>query len=205
MRQSDSRPARSAAPAPEAGRRRALAALCAPACLRGLALSSLSLAGCGAWERLPIRTPDAPFVVTREDLVLAMLKMAGVGAADNVYDLGCGDGRIPIAAARQFGARGVGTDLDAALIRIARTAAAQAGVAERVEFRVEDLFETGLRPATVVTLYLLPEMLERLEPRLRSQLRPGSRVVSHQFKIGGDWPPQQTLELPGAVLYLWRL
>ncbi len=173
--------------------------------LPGLALPGLALTGCDSLQRLPIRPPDVPFVVTREEVVLAMLKMAQVGEQDVVYDLGCGDGRIPITAARQFGARGVGVDLDAGLIDTASALARQAGVADRVEFRVEDLFTTDLRPATVVALFLLPEMLERLEPRLRTQLRPGARVVSHQFRIAGDWPPDRTETMPGAVLHLWTI
>jgi SAM-dependent methyltransferase len=190
-------------PAPPAGprsrgRRRALRALPVLS-----ALPAIGLAGCGSLERLPIRTPDVPFVITPQEVVVAMLELAAVGPDDNVYDLGCGDGRIPITAASRFGAHGVGVDLDARLVKAATAAAHVAGVSERVQFRVEDLFTTDVRPATVVTLYLLPELMERLEPGLKAQLRPGSRIVSHQFLMGGDWPPQATRTLPGAVLYLW--
>lgn len=170
------------------------------------ALPALTLlSACGSWELLPIRTPDVPFVVTDEDVVVAMLKLAAVGPGDTVYDLGCGDGRIPITAASQFGARGVGVDLDAGLVKKATESARAAGVADRVEFRVEDLFQTDLRPATVVTVYLLPPMLERLEPTFRSQLRHGARIVSHQFTMGSIWPPDQTQSLGAATLFLWRL
>ena len=168
-----------------------------------LALGGLMLAGCGALERLPIRVPDAPFVVTREEVVEGMLRLANVGPEDVVYDLGCGDGRIPIMAARLFGARGVGVDLDAALVKLARENAVRAGVADKVEFRLEDLFKTDVRPATVVALFLLPEMMERLKFTFRAQLRPGARIVAHEFAMGGDWPPDRTVRIGSSTVHLW--
>ena len=137
-----------------------------------------------------------------------MLALAGVTRDDVVYDLGCGDGRIVIAAAREFGARGVGVDLDPQRIREARDNAVKAGVADRVTFRVQDLFDTDLRDATVVTLFLSPEINLRLWPKLMSELRPGSRIVSHRFGIG-DWQPEKTVmitlgEKPNWLL-LWRV
>lgn len=169
----------------------------------GAAGSAAALAGCGAWERMPIRPPDAPFVVTRTEIVEAMLRLAKVGPNDVVYDLGCGDGRIPIMAAQKFGARGVGVELDNDLVKLARQNAVKAGVADRVEFRLEDLFKTDVRPATVVALFLLPEMMEKLAITLRRDLRKGARVVAHEFGMGGDWPPDRIEMVGTATVRLW--
>jgi SAM-dependent methyltransferase len=173
--------------------------------LSGLVLSPI--AGCGmiqrSIERLPIRAPDAPYVTTKEEVVEAMLRLAQVGPNDLVYDLGCGDGRIPIMAAQKFGARGVGVELDNDLVKLGRANAIKAGVADRVEFRLEDLFKTDVRPATVVALYLLPEMMERLKFTFREQLRPGSRIVAHSFNMGGDWVPDRTIREGIATIHLW--
>src|SRR5688572_31544215 len=116
-----------------------------------------------------------------------MLELAAVKPIDVVYDLGSGDGRIVIAAAKKYGARGVGVELDPALVKQAQQNAAAAGVANRVRFVTQDLFVTDLRPATVVTLYLLQSLNERLRPKLVRELRPGSRVVSHVFNMGPEW------------------
>jgi hypothetical protein len=132
----------------------------------------------------------APFVPTPMPVVDRMLALAGVNRQSTVYDLGCGDGRIVIAAAQKFGARGVGIELDPELIRTARNKAVIAGVGRLVEFRMEDATRTDLRPATVVTLYLLPESNELLRDRLERQLRPGSVVVSHNYSITG-WETKQ--------------
>lgn len=132
---------------------------------------------------------DAPYVVTPYAVVDEMLRLAKVGSADVVFDLGCGDGRIVIAAAERFGARGVGIDIDPRRIEEANEAARQTGVADRVRFAVQDLFETDFSSATVVALYLFPELNAKLRPKLLADLRPGARVVSHQFGIAG-WPPQ---------------
>src|SRR5215218_8021322 len=129
----------------------------------------------------PSRAPDVIYVPTPADVVKAMLDTAGVTKKDVVYDLGCGDGRIVIAAAEEYGARGVGIDIDPARIREAKANAAAAGVAERVRFLQADLFETNLRPATVVTLYLLESLNLKLQPKLVTELKPGTRVVSHAF------------------------
>jgi len=131
-----------------------------------------------------------------------MLRLANVGRDDVVYDLGCGDGRIVIAAARQFGARGVGVDIDPQRVREARENAQRAGVADRVRFLRQDLFETDIREATVVTLYLLDELNMRLRPKLLRELRPGTRIVSHNFDMG-DWKPQKRLRVEGRRIYLW--
>jgi SAM-dependent methyltransferase len=134
-----------------------------------------------------------PYVPTPDDIVARMLDLAGVRAGDTVYDLGSGDGRLVIEAARRYGARGVGVEREARLVDMARAAAVSASVAERVSFRQGDLFDTDLRAATVVTLYLLPPLLERLLPKLRAELAPGTRVVSHDYPLV-PWLPERTLE-----------
>jgi ribosomal protein L11 methylase PrmA len=133
-----------------------------------------------------------------------MLELAGVGNRDLVYDLGCGDGRIVIAAARTRGARAVGIDINPERIREARANAARAGVANRVRFEQRDLFEADLRKATVVTLYLLPGVNQRLRPILLRQLRPGTRIVSHAFDMG-RWKADRISEVEGRTVYLWRV
>ena len=143
--------------------------------------------------------PEVVFEPTPEETVARMLNLARVGGGDFVIDLGSGDGRIPIAAGRN-GARALGVELDDKLIEKARASAQSAGVASRVTFRKEDLFRTPLDEATVVTLYLLPEMNVRLRPRLLG-LRPGTRIVSHQFPMG-DWRPD-TVDDNGGRIYLW--
>jgi len=148
------------------------------------------------------RTPDVPFVPTSQALVVEMLKLANVTKADTVYDLGCGDGRIVIAAAKQFGAHGVGVDINPERIQEANENARRAGVADKVKFIEGDLFTADIRPATVVTLYLLPSVNLKLRPRLLSDLKPGTRVVSHSFDMD-DWKPDKAVMVEGAQLYLW--
>jgi SAM-dependent methyltransferase len=145
---------------------------------------------------------DAPYVATVETVVERMLAMARIGPRDHVIDLGCGDGRILVAAARARGASGYGVDLDPARIREAEANARRAGVAERVRFEARDLFETPIRGATVIAIYLLPEINLQLRPRFLSELRPGTRIVSHGFDMG-DWPPDRTESVGGAQLFLW--
>ena len=134
------------------------------------------------------KRPDVPFVPTPEEVVSEMLKMAQVNKDDVVYDLGCGDGRIVITAAREFGCRGVGIDIDPERIRESRENAIEAGVSDRVKFIQMDLFEADISEATVVTLYLLSKINLRLRPKLLKELNPGTRVVSHQFSMG-EWKP----------------
>ena len=133
-----------------------------------------------------------------------MLGLAGVSRTDIVYDLGAGDGRIPIAAARAHGAHGVGIELDGRLNDRARCNAREAGVDHLVEFRQEDLFGADLREATVVTLFLFPEINRRLMPKLLAELRPGTRIVSHRFGLG-TWRPERTIEAGGHSLLLWTV
>jgi len=146
--------------------------------------------------------PDVPFIPTPVEVIDEMLKLAEVRSSDVVYDLGCGDGRIVVAAAQKFGATGVGMDIDADLIREARQRAVKAGVANKVKFLEGDLFESDIRPATVVTMYLLPRILDRLKPKLLAELKPGTRIVSFSFNFK-DWPPLKAVEFTNRRLYLW--
>lgn len=147
---------------------------------------------------------DVPYKTTRRDVVALMLEMGEVKAGDTVIDLGTGDGRILIAAAKERGAKGLGVDLDHVLIAKARDAAADAGVADRVRFEAADLFKTDLSSADVVTMYLLPEVNLRLRPQLFAQLKPGTRVVSHAFDMG-DWKPEAKRRAGGSTVYMWRI
>lgn len=184
--------------------------------VRAAALA-LALAGCApapapslVADVLPPRPGpalDVSWVATDPEVAVAMLELAGVGPADLVYDLGCGDGPLVIAAARRHGARGVCVDLDPERIAEARRNAERAGVSERITFLVQDLFATDLAPATVVTLFLSPEVNRRLASKLRRELRPGARVVSHAYDLG-DWVPERVIEVPVVPrrpVYLWRL
>ena len=150
------------------------------------------------------RTPDVIFVPTPHEVVDDMLRLAAVRKGDVLYDLGSGDGRIPIAAAKTYGVRAVGIDIDPDRIAEARENAKKAGVAGLVDFRLADLFKSDFREATVVTLYLLPELNVKLRPRLLAELKPGTRVVSHQFDMG-DWLPDKKLESNGRVVYFWTV
>jgi cyclopropane fatty-acyl-phospholipid synthase-like methyltransferase len=148
---------------------------------------------------------DAVYIPTPSEVVTAMLQMANVGKNDIVYDLGSGDGRIVIAAVKEFGAkRGVGIELDAARVQEAVALAKQAGVHDRVEFRRQDLFETDMRDATVVTLYLGEAINLRLRPKLQDELRPGTRVVSHAFGMG-DWTPDDRRIVSGRAVFFWKV
>jgi SAM-dependent methyltransferase len=149
-----------------------------------------------------VRAPDVMYVPTPQEVVDAMLRLAGVTATDVVYDLGSGDGRIPITAAQAFGATGVGVELDPALITEASGNAALAGVGDKVTFLNQDLFETDLRPATVITLYLLREMNLKLMPRLKA-LKPGTRIVAHSFGMGSEWPADRIEQVSGKSIFLW--
>lgn len=147
---------------------------------------------------------DVRFDPTPTPVVRAMLVLAGVGPDDVVYDLGSGDGRIVIMAAREFGARGVGIEIDPALVARAHASARDAGVADRVEFRVGDMYVADVRPATVVTLFLHPEPNLKLRPRLRSDLPPGARIVSYIWHMG-DWQPDAVRRINTRRIFLWRI
>jgi SAM-dependent methyltransferase len=144
--------------------------------------------------------PEVPYVPTPEEVVVEMLKMAGVTQNDVVYDLGCGDGRIVITAAKAFGARGVGVDNDPSLIQQSNENARKAGVTDRVKFIGQDLFEIDIREATVVALYLLPELNLQLRPKLFRDLKPGTRIVSHEFDMG-DWKPDNMGKVAKVKIY----
>jgi hypothetical protein len=152
-----------------------------------------------------LRPPDVKFVGTPQNVVEAMLDLARVTSADVVYDLGSGDGRIPITAAKKYGARGVGIEIDRFYLRDAYDNVAKAGVADRVRFLNEDLFQADIHDATVVTLFLLPKLNLQLIPKFRRELRPGTRVVSHKFDMGDDWPPEKSQDVNGLMIYLWTI
>jgi len=145
---------------------------------------------------------DAPYVPSMEEIAEAMLKLAKVTKDDVVYDLGCGDGRIVIMAAKKWGAHGVGVDIDSERIRESKRNARRAGVAGGVRFFRQDLFKTDISKATVVTLYLKPEVNLRLRPKLLRELKPGTRVVSNTFDMG-DWVPDKIEDVFGNSVYLW--
>jgi protein-L-isoaspartate O-methyltransferase len=148
------------------------------------------------------RSPDVIYVPTPNEVVDAMLQLANTDSNDVVYDLGSGDGRIPITAAQKYNARSVGIDIDPQRIREANENAKNANVTDQVEFRQQDLFESDFSDATVVTLYLLPGLNEKLQPQLLEQLEPGTRIVSHSFDMG-DWQPEQTVQVGDSTIYLW--
>jgi SAM-dependent methyltransferase len=151
------------------------------------------------------REPDVVFVPTPPGVVDAMLKLARVSSSDVVYDLGSGDGRILIAAAKMYGARGVGIDIDPERVREATARARAENVADKVTFRQEDLFTADISPATVVTLYLSPTVNSRLAPKLMKELKPGTRIVSHAFDLGSSWKPQQQVKVSDRPIFLWTV
>ncbi len=172
--------------------------------LQGLAtMSGAGLAG-SAFDLLAQRTPDVIYVPTGFEVVTQMLKLAEVTSKDIVYDLGCGDGRFVVTAARQFGARGVGIDIDPERIKEAHELAKRTGADDKVRFIQGDLFETDISEATVVTLYLLTRLNLKLRPKLMKELKPGTRIVSHAFDMG-DWKPEKTENVGGSSIYLWRI
>jgi SAM-dependent methyltransferase len=177
-----------------------------------LAAATVSAAALAGQTNPLVRLPDVPFVPTTREAVEAMLKLADVKKTDVVYDLGCGDGRIVIAAAKEYGARGVGIDIEPDLIQKANESAREAGVAGLVRFERNDLFEADIREATVVTIFLLPTVNLRLRPKLLRELRPGTRVVSNTFDMG-DWKPEKQVTVGNPNdgshlshwLYLWTI
>jgi ribosomal protein L11 methylase PrmA len=150
------------------------------------------------------RYPDVIYVPTPHEVVDDMLRLANVGKSDVLYDLGSGDGRIAIAAAKKFGIKAVGIDIDPERIKEATENAKKAGVSHLVQFRQEDLFKADFKEATVVTLYLLPDLNVKLRPRLWEELAPGTRIVSHQFDMG-TWKPDKRLESNGRTVYFWTI
>jgi SAM-dependent methyltransferase len=176
----------------------------------------LSAAAGAGMSLLPVRSPfaqdlaepsrlDVPYVPTPQEVVDRMLDIGRVGKNDVLFDLGCGDGRIVVTAAKVRGARGTGIDLNPVRIAEAQENAKKAGVSNRVNFKVGDLFQADVSPATVVTLYLLPTVNVKLRPRLWQQLKVGTRVVSHAFDMGPEWPPEKKDEVEGRTIYFWTI
>src|SRR5436190_15554050 len=167
-------------------------------------LSVSALAAGAAQQSVPARQPDVVFVPTPPAVVDAMLKLAKVTSSDVVYDLGSGDGRIVIAAAKMYGARGVGIDIDPERTREATANARVAGVADKVSFVTDDVLTADVSPATVVMLYLSPSFNSRLAPKLMKELKPGTRIVSHAFDLG-SWKPQQRIVVKDRPVFLWTV
>ena len=164
----------------------------------------LSVGSLAAQEAPAKRVPDVRYEPSTPEIVNAMLKLANVKRGDVVYDLGCGDGRVVIAAAQKYGARGVGIDIDPQRIKEAQENARKAGVTRRVKFLNQDLFEADIKEATVVMLYLLPWVNLKLRPKLWSDLKPGTRVVSHSHDMG-DWKPEREGTAGGDTIYYWTI
>lgn len=162
----------------------------------------LAIAGAWVYGQQQAKTPEVPYVPTAQTVVDEMLKLASVRKEDVVYDLGSGDGRIVITAAKNYGARGVGVDVNPERVKEANANALLAGVTSQVKFLQQDLFETDITEASVVTLYLLPAVNLRLRPKLWRELKPGARVVAHSFDMG-DWKPDKTVEIEGARIHYW--
>jgi SAM-dependent methyltransferase len=175
------------------------------AILRVFIVFVFSLTGKIAFAQSETLQLDVPYVPTPRPVVDKMLDLAKVGKDDVVYDLGCGDGRIVITAAKERGARGVGIDLNPQRIAEARTNAKNAGVDGKVKFMVGDLFKANFSEATVVTLYLLPDVNRKLRPQLWKQLKVGTRVVSHDFDMGPEWPPEKVEQVGNKTLYYWTI
>jgi ribosomal protein L11 methylase PrmA len=167
---------------------------------------SLPAAGTLAQQVPPNRTPDVIWVPTQDPVVNAMLKMANVTKNDVVYDLGCGDGKIVIAAAK-LGARGVGVDIDPQRVKEATANVKAAGVADRVQIVHADIFDPALKisEASVVTLYLLQTLNIKLMPRLKAELKPGTRIVSNTFSMGDEWPAEKTEQVGSYQIYFWTI
>jgi len=183
--------------------------------ITGVSISSLAIAGCSSQRQFDTqnpatsssiqaqqRQPDVPYVPTPQTVVDRMLTIANVNKNDVLYDLGSGDGRIIITAAKKYGTRGVGIDINPERIEDANNNARQARATDLIEFRQQDLFQTDLSEATVVTLYLLPKVNLRLRPKLLKELKPGTRIVSHAFDMG-DWQPERVEKVDGSTIYYW--
>ena len=164
-----------------------------------LVLGWLVVSGCGTIPGQDVRYEPTPMPAVR-----ALLALADVGPHDLVYDLGSGDGRIPITAATERGARGVGIEIDPALVTQARARAREAGVEDKVEFRVGDMYAADVRPATVITLFLHPGPNLKLREKLRAELPPGARVVSYVWDMG-SWAPTEVRHVDEHRIFLWRI
>lgn len=166
---------------------------------------TLSASAQTATETRTLRAPDVPYVPTPQEVVVEMLKLGNAGPNDVLYDLGSGDGRIVITAVEKYGVKeGLGIDINPERIAEAEENAKKAGVTGKVKFRNQDLFETDLSKASVVTLYLLPSINLKLRPKLMKELKPGTRIVSHSFDMG-DWKPEKEMTVDGRKIYLWTI
>jgi cyclopropane fatty-acyl-phospholipid synthase-like methyltransferase len=170
-----------------------------------IAACALAVVAPAAAQKAPLREPDVIFVPTPPATVEAMLKLAGVTAKDVVYDLGCGDGMIVTAAAKDFGAHAVGIDINPVRVKEATERITKAGVTDKVKILNEDLFTADISQATVVTLYLLERLNVQLIPKLNKELKPGTRVVSQTFRMGDNYPPEKTAEASGQQVYMWTI
>lgn len=169
-----------------------------------LVMPAASVYAQAAPQEAATRRPDVIFVPTPEEVVEAMLQVANVTKNDIVYDLGCGDGRIPVAAALKYGASAVCIDIDPQRTKEANENVAKNKVGDKVKVMNADLFATDISPATVVTLYLLPSLNVKLMPKLMKELKPGTRIVSHAFDMG-DWKPEKELDVNGRKVYFWTI
>ena len=172
--------------------------------LRWLAALAV-LASAPALAQEPKDNIAGPYVPTPWVIVDAMLNLADIRADDVVYDLGSGDGRLVITAAKRYKARGVGVELQPELVEMANAAAKKEEVADRVKFIQGDLFETDIGDATVVTLFLFESLNRQLLPKLRKDLKPGTRIVAHRYGFGNEWPPEKTVQAGASTLYLWTV
>ena len=170
----------------------------------GIPAVAPAFARSGASQSVPAAGLDVTYVPTPQAVVDKMLEIANVTGDDYVIDLGCGDGRIPITAAKRFGTKAMGVDIDPIRVQQAKANAVNARVTDKVEFKEQDLFKTDFSKATVLTMYLLPRINMELRPRILSELKPGTRVVSHAFDMG-DWKPDKMVEVEGRKIYLWMV
>jgi SAM-dependent methyltransferase len=170
-----------------------------------LAVTLVLAAPAAAQQPAPLREPDVIFVPTPAQVVTDMLKLANVTAKDVVYDLGCGDGMIVTAAAKEFGATAVGIDINPVRVKEANERVAKAGVTNKVTILNEDLFTADISKASVITLYLLPSLNEKLIPKLNKELKPGTRIVSQSFSMGDRYPPEKEIKSEGRSVYLWTV
>jgi cyclopropane fatty-acyl-phospholipid synthase-like methyltransferase len=175
------------------------------AALLAAIIAVMPVAAQQATTQAPTRRPDIHWVPTPPAVVDAMLKLADVKPTDVVYDLGCGDGVIVATAAQKYGARAVGIDIDPQRVQEATERARKMGVSDKVTIKQGDLFEADIKEASVVTLYLLTSLNIKLMPKLKKELKPGTRVVSQSFNMGDEWPPEKTIDVQGVPVYLWTI
>jgi cyclopropane fatty-acyl-phospholipid synthase-like methyltransferase len=175
------------------------------AALLAAIIAVMPVAAQQATTQQPTRRPDIHWVPTPPAVVDAMLKLADVKPTDVVYDLGCGDGIIVSTAAQKYGARAVGIDIDPQRVQEATERARKMGVSDKVKIVQGDLFEADIKDASVVTLYLLTSLNIKQMPKLKKELKPGTRIVSQSFNMGDEWPPEKTIDVQGVPVYMWTI